>query len=121
MTRSVILALLCAVTVFLVACQRDALTGESTLNLYSYEDEKKMGDEAVQPILADLGGLYPHQPTQDYVNMVGQKIVAAGRPRLRGEAKFPDWEFRFYVVNTSMINAFAFPGGLQFHTRVIII
>lgn len=120
MSRSVILALLCAVTVFLVACQRDALTGESTLNLYSYEDEKKMGDEAVQPILAELGGLYPDQATQDYVNNVGQKIVAAGRTRLRGEAKFPDWEFRFYVVNTSMINAFALPGGHVFVTRGIM-
>lgn len=120
MSRSVILALLCAVTVFLVACQRDALTGESTLNLYSYEDEKKMGDEAVQPILAELGGLYPDQATQDYVNNIGQRIVAAGRTRLRGEAKFPDWEFRFYVVNTSMINAFALPGGHVFVTRGIM-
>ncbi|CAG0930538.1 Beta-barrel assembly-enhancing protease [Planctomycetaceae bacterium] len=120
MTRSVIFALLCAASVFLVACQRDALTGENTLNLYSYEDEKKMGDEAVQPILAELGGLYPDQGTQDYVNMVGQKVAAAGRSRLRGEANFPDWEFRFYVVNTSMINAFALPGGHVFVTRGIM-
>lgn len=121
MTRNFILALFCALTVFLVACQRDALTGKSTLNLYSYEDEKKMGDEAVQPILAELGGLYPDQGTQDYLNMVGQRIVAAGRSRLRGDANFPDWEFRFYVVNTSMINAFALPGGHVFVTRGIML
>ena len=120
MTRSVIIALLCAACVFLVACQRDALTGENTLNLYSYEDEKKMGDEAVQPILAELGGLYPDQASQDYLNSVGQKVAAAGRTRLRGEANFPDWEFRFYLVNTSMINAFALPGGHVFVTRGIL-
>jgi predicted Zn-dependent protease len=120
MTRSVILALLCAASVFLVACQTDALSGKSTLNIYSYEDEKKMGDESVQPILAQLGGLYPDQATQDYVNNVGQKIAEAGRTRLRGEANFPDWDFHFYVVNTSMINAFALPGGHVFVTRGIL-
>jgi len=119
--RHAALSLLCVASVFLVACQTDALTGKSTLNIYSYDDEKRMGDEAVQPILAELGGLYPDQATQDYVTLVGKKVEAAGRSRLKGEAGFPDWEFRFYVVNHSMINAFALPGGHVFVTRGIML
>lgn len=101
-------------------CQTDALTGKKTLNLYSYDDEKKMGDEAVQPILAELGGVYPDTALQNYLEEVGQKVVTAGRTRVRGEAEFPNWQFKFYLVNSSMINAFALPGGHVFVTRGIL-
>jgi beta-barrel assembly-enhancing protease len=120
-TLSLRAVLLLVVAAALVAsCQVDPLTGEKTFNLYSYEDEKKMGDEAVQPILAELGGLYPDAASQAYLETVGQKIVKAGRTRLKGEAEFPDWDFKFYLVNTSMINAFALPGGHVFVTRGIL-
>ena len=109
-----LLLVLIAASAFIASCQIDPLTGKNTLNLYSYEDEKQMGDESVQPIIAELGGLYPDQATQQYVDRVGQKVVVAGRSRLKGEANFPDWDFHFYVVNTSMINAFALPGGHVF-------
>lgn len=115
-----VLLVLIACAALLAACQVDPLTGKKTINLYSYEDEKRMGDENVQPIIAELGGLYPDFETQAYVDRVGQKIVQAGRSRLREEADFPDWEFKFYVVNTSMINAFALPGGHVFVTRGIL-
>ncbi len=119
--RQSLFAMLCAATVFITACQTDAITGKSTLNLYSYDDEKRLGDEAVQPILAELGGLYPDPVIQDYVTMVGKKVEAAGRSRLRKDAGFPDWDFKFYVVNTSMLNAFALPGGHVFVTRGILL
>ncbi|MBX3475185.1 MAG: M48 family metalloprotease [Planctomycetes bacterium] len=119
--RCLALLALAALTFSLATgCQTDALTGKRTLNLYSYEDEKRMGDEAVQPILAELGGLYPDTAAQNYLEEIGQKIVVAGRTRLKGEAKFPEWEFRFYLVNSSMINAFALPGGHVFVTRGIL-
>jgi predicted Zn-dependent protease len=110
-----------AALVFLPACQVDPLTGKRTINMYSYDDERAMGDEAVQPIIAELGGLYPDAALQSYVNTVGQKLVAAGRSRVKGESGFPDWDFKFYVVNTSMINAFALPGGHVFVTRGILL
>jgi beta-barrel assembly-enhancing protease len=115
-----IVPLLVFAAALIASCQIDPLTGEKTFVLHSYEEEKAMGDEAVQPILAELGGLYPHAPSQAYLEEVGQKIVKAGRTRLKGEAQFPDWEFKFYLVNTSMINAFALPGGHVFVTRGIL-
>ncbi|MCA8919759.1 MAG: M48 family metalloprotease, partial [Planctomycetes bacterium] len=115
-----LLLLLIAASAFIASCQVDPLTGKNTVSLYSYEDEKQMGDESAMPIVAELGGLYPDQAAQDYVNRVGQKVVAAGRTRLKDEANFPDWDFKFYVVNTSMINAFALPGGHVFVTRGIL-
>ena len=119
MTRSAILVLI-ACAALLAACQVDPITGKNTLSLYSYEDEKQMGDENAQPIIAELGGLYPDPATQAYVDAIGQEVVTAGRTRLKEEAEFPDWDFNFYVVNTSMINAFALPGGHVFVTRGIL-
>ena len=116
-----LLGIIVAGCVLVSACQVDPITGKNTLNLYSYDDEKQMGDSAVQPILAELGGLYPDNELQEYVWAVGKKVEAAGRTRLRGEAKFPDWDFKFYVVNSSMINAFALPGGHVFVTRGILL
>lgn len=113
--------LLAAASTFGMSCQIDPLTGKSTLNVYSFEQEKRMGDEAAPPIVAQLGGLYPDDATQRYVNDVGQKVVTAARTRLREEANFPDWDFQFYVVNDSMINAFALPGGHVFVTRGIML
>jgi predicted Zn-dependent protease len=122
MTRflRVLPALLLALIPLVSACQVDPLTGKRTLNLYSYDDEKAMGDEAVQPILAELGGLYPDKASQDYLDRVGQKVVTAARTRVKDSADFPDWDFNFYLVNTSMINAFALPGGHVFVTRGIL-
>ncbi|MCC6465082.1 MAG: M48 family metalloprotease [Planctomycetes bacterium] len=102
-------------------CQIDPLTGKTTVNIVSYEQEEQMGNEAAQPIVAELGGLYPDRAAQQYLDTVGQKLVAAGRTRLKDEAGFPDWEFKFYLVNSSMINAFALPGGHVFVTRGILL
>lgn len=115
------LLLLVIAACFGVSCQTDALTGRRTANIYSYQQEKQMGDEAAGPIVAQLGGLYPDAATQSYVNEIGQEVVTAARTRLKEEAEFPDWEFQFYVVNDSMINAFALPGGHVFVTRGIML
>ncbi|MBE7490645.1 MAG: M48 family metalloprotease [Planctomycetes bacterium] len=121
-SRLCTLAALAALTLSAATgCQTDALTGKKTLNLYSYEEEKRLGDEAVQPILAELGGLYPDTALQQYLDEVGQKVAAAGRTRLKGQAEFPDWPFQFYLVNSSMLNAFALPGGHVFVTRGILL
>ena len=117
--KPLVMLLIAASTIF-AGCQIDPITGKQTLNLYSYEDEKSMGDENAQPIIAQLGGLYPDAATQAYVDRIGQRVVASGRERLKKEAGFPDWEFKFYVVNDSMINAFALPGGHVFITRGIL-
>jgi len=115
------LALSALVLFSATGCQTDALTGKRTLNLYSYDDEKQMGDEAAQPIVAELGGIYPDTALQNYLEEIGQKVVTAGRTRLKGEAEFPNWQFKFYLVNSSMINAFALPGGHVFVTRGIML
>ncbi|MCF6228360.1 MAG: M48 family metalloprotease [Planctomycetes bacterium] len=103
------------------ACRRDAITGEMEFNLYSWEADKQLGDDAAPAIIAQLGGLYPDAALQDYVNEIGQKVVRAARADLHKESNFPDWQFHFYIVNDSMLNAFALPGGHIFITRGMLL
>jgi beta-barrel assembly-enhancing protease len=118
---ALVCALLLAAAFGAAGCQVDALTGKRTFNIYSYEQEKQLGDGAIQPILAELGGPYPDPQLQAYVTRVGNEIVAAARTQLHDRARFPDWEFQFYIANTSMINAFALPGGHIVLTRGIML
>jgi beta-barrel assembly-enhancing protease len=114
-------ALLVAAAFGVSGCQVDPLTGKRVFNVYSFEQEKQLGDEAIQPILAELGGQYPDPELQAYVTRIGNEIVAAAHTHVDERSGFPDWEFQFYVANTSMINAFALPGGHVVLTRGIML
>ncbi|MCK6439781.1 MAG: M48 family metalloprotease [Planctomycetes bacterium] len=111
-----------ALALTLAACQTNPITGKSEFVVYSYAEEKAMGDEAVAPILAQLGGEYPDPALKSYVEGVGRKVVSEGRRHIKkkGHDEFPDWDFQFYVVNDSLVNAFALPGGHVFVTRGIL-
>lgn len=69
------------------------------------------GEKAYQE-MREKGLLYPDQAWQDYVNEIGQRLVAvsgAGRQ-----------QFYFYVLDNSSVNAMAFPDGYIFINRGLI-
>jgi predicted Zn-dependent protease len=79
--------------------------------LLSWEEERALGAEAAPQFTAEFGGPVPDQALQRYVDEVGQRLVAQieeGVPPL-------DWEFT--LLDSSVINAFALPGGKVFLTR----
>jgi len=103
------------------ACQTNPVTGKSKINFYSYEEEKALGDEYAPQILIQLGGEYPDPELQRYVTEVGRKVEQKGRDYIKAQGNdFPTWEFKYYVVNDSLVNAFALPGGHIFVTRGIL-
>jgi hypothetical protein len=61
------------------------------------------------PILRD-------QEVQDYVERVGQRLVAA----IPSEFQHPEFRYYFRVVNARDINAFALPGGPMYVNRGMI-
>lgn len=54
-------------------------------------------------------GLYRNRPVQDYVNKVGQLVVAASDAY--------DVGFKFFILDLDAVNAYACPGGIVFVTR----
>jgi len=82
------------------------------LGLISTQQEIKLGKSYIPLAVEQNEGLYPDKYVQEYVNRVGLKI-AKYTPR-----KLP---YRFYVVNSGVVNAFALPGGYIFVNRGLIL
>ena len=78
----------------------------------SEKEELQMGRQLHPKFEKESGGLYPDQQVQQYVNTVGMSVARyAGRPEM-------DW--RFSVVNSEQINAFAVPGGYIYITQGLL-
>ncbi len=85
-------------------CSTNAVTGKSQLNLMSESQEIAMGAKNYLPYQQMEGGKYEVMPElTDYVRTVGQKLVRA--------SKRPGLPYDFVVLNNSVPNAWALPGG----------
>jgi predicted Zn-dependent protease len=76
------------------------------------EEEIRLGEAYVPLAIAENEGLYPDPEVQSYVREIGEKLAGLS-PR-----KLP---YRFFVVNSSVQNAFALPGGPIFITRGLLL
>ncbi|MDD5232561.1 MAG: M48 family metalloprotease [Syntrophales bacterium] len=78
---------------------------------FSIDDENKLGKEIHQKIEgAKL--LFHDVKSEDYINRLGRKILA--------QSGTPSFDFRFFILNSSAINAFATPGGYVYINRGLI-
>lgn len=90
-------------TMFISACGINPVTGSSELRLISESEEIEIGQNNYQPLQQQQGGSYKVDPAVSaYVNQVGQKLVAVS------DRKLP---YEFVVLNNSVPNAWALPGG----------
>ncbi|QWK19676.1 MAG: M48 family metalloprotease [Hydrogenobacter thermophilus] len=96
---------------FLVACA-PAVNGGSLFNILPEEKEIEIGNAYVPYAIEEGDGLYPDRRVQEYVKSVGMTI-ARHTPR-----KLP---YKFFVVNSDAVNAFALPGGPVFITRGLLL
>ncbi len=71
-------------------------------------EEVRFGREVASRVVARFG-LYENPVMMKYVNLVGRVLVQS--------TNRPEIEFRFAVLNTDDINAYAAPGGYVFVTR----
>src|SRR3954464_5679125 len=98
MKRTQLLATcLAATTLILASCASNPATGGKNVVLGSMEGEKKTVQKNHQEIVKSLG-LYDDQATQEYVNVVGQRVARV--------SDLPNEEFKFFVIDDEAINAF---------------
>ncbi len=90
------LAFAAACAVF-IGCASNPATGGKNVVLGSWEGEKKTVQKNHQEIVKHFG-VYDDQAMQEYVNIVGQRLVAA--------SDLPNEEFKFFVLDDENINAF---------------
>lgn len=90
--------------ILLTACSRNPVTGKSELFLVSQTQEIELGMQAYPLLQQAQGGPYvAHPSVEAYVQRVGQKLAnVSDRPQL---------PFNFIVLDNSVPNAWALPGG----------
>lgn len=71
-----------------------------------FEEEKTIGGSLALEVFQRYGGMYPSQPLQRYITLVGTPLAEVSNR--------PEIDYHFAVLNTEDPNAFATPGGYVF-------
>lgn len=99
--------------VALAACTTNPATGRNSFTGFmSPEQELQIGAEEHPKILATFGGAYDDAGIAAYVDEVGQ--------RLARNSDLPELKFTFTVLDSSIVNAFALPGGYVYVSRGLL-
>lgn len=104
--RSLLLVLaLAALPLSLPGCSVNPVTGRTELALVpvSEEEEVRLGRDAFGPSVQQQGGFYRDPEAAKYVQELGMRVAKASHR--------PGLPYRFEVLNSSVPNAFALPGG----------
>ena len=109
---ALLLAVITAVPA-LNGCSTNPATGEQSFTAFmSPEQERQVGQEQDPQIKKEFGGAYSDAELAAYVSQIGKKLAAT--------SEMPNLDFKFTVLNTPDINAFALPGGYVYVTRGLI-
>jgi len=101
--------LLAALLLALQGCGTNPVTGKREIQFVSESDEIQLGTQNYAPARQSEGGDYAVLPELTaYVNEVGQKLAAASGQITVSERHLP---YEFKVLNNSVPNAWALPGG----------
>ena len=92
-------------------CAVNPATGARDFVLMSEDAEIKLGRESHQQVINQFG-LYDAPALQVYVQSVGEKLAL--------NSHRPDLVYRFTVLDSDQVNAFALPGGYIYITRGIM-
>jgi predicted Zn-dependent protease len=105
-----VLALVC-ITV-LGGCSTNPATGESQFTaLMSPAQEVQVGASEHQKIVQQFG-LYNNQRVASYVSEIGRRVTQ--------NTERPDVQYKFFVLDSPIVNAFALPGGYIYVSRGLL-
>ncbi len=89
----------------LSGCAVNPVTGERNFQIYGSEWEQQVGAQMYTPMKQSQGGDYIlDQNLTAYVNEVGNRLAARARRK-------DELQFEFSILNSSVPNAWALPGG----------
>lgn len=89
------------------ATKRASLTG-----IYSVRDDIKLGQKYHSKMLKQFGGEYVKPTLNRYIDAIGMKLARY--------AEFSEFTYRFTIVNTPIVNAFATAGGYIYLSRGLL-
>lgn len=93
-------------------CAINPATGSIDFMLVSTDEEEEIGRKSHPQVLAEFGGVYYDPSLASYVEAVGQRIAAL--------TELQDFQYRFTILDSPTINAFAVSGGYVYVTRGLL-
>jgi predicted Zn-dependent protease len=104
-----------ALALAVYSCAVNPVTGRSELALVSFteEEEVKLGAQAYSPAVQQQGGFYRDTALEAYVQGVGMRLARVSHR--------PNLNYRYRVLNSSVPNAFALPGGFIVINRGLLV
>jgi predicted Zn-dependent protease len=112
MLKNALLLSLLLASLYLAGCATNPVTGDSDLVFMSEDEEIAIGRKNHQEII-DHYGVYGDQALNDYVQRVGRKLAQVSHRS--------NLIYRFTVLDTPEVNAFALPGGYIYITRGLLV
>ena len=106
---------ICLLAVGVYSCAVNPVTGRSELALVSFseEEEAALGAKAYTPAVQQQGGFYRDPALEEYVQSVGMRLARVSHR--------PNLDYRYRVLNSSVPNAFALPGGFIVINRGLLV
>jgi len=96
----------------LQGCSTNAATGKRQFTaLMSPSQENSVGASEHEKIIAQFG-LYDNRALASYVSQVGARVTQ--------KTERPDVTYKFYVLDSPIVNAFALPGGYIYLSRGLL-
>ena len=110
--RAVMVSGVCLALLGVSGCSTNPATGRSQFTaLMSPEREDKVGAQEHAKIIKQYG-LYEDEALQAYVNEIGTRVTA--------DTERPEVDFKFYIIDSAIVNAFALPGGYIYVSRGLL-
>ena len=103
-----------------VSFEESLVSGRKRAYGYTWQQEIEIGKEADQSIITQYG-LYEDKELEDYVNRIGQELLAVSHLRREDTpAEMRQTPFTFRLLDSPIVNAFALPGGYVYITRGLL-
>jgi len=94
-------------------CSANPATGSRSFTAFmSPEEEVRLGRQEHPRIVAQFGGEHGDQRLRAYVSRLGDALAA--------RSEMPGLEWRFTILDSDVVNAFALPGGHVYATRALL-
>jgi predicted Zn-dependent protease len=110
-----VLLFLCLLAAGVYSCAVNPVTGRSELQIVSFSEEEEvaLGVKAYVPAVQQQGGFYRDRELEEYVQGVGMRLARVSHR--------PNLNYRYRVLNSSIPNAFALPGGFIVINRGLLV
>ncbi|MBI5575536.1 MAG: M48 family metalloprotease [Deltaproteobacteria bacterium] len=112
---AVILLLFVFLALIAYSCAVNPVTGRSELSIVSFSEQEEiaLGAKAYTPAVQQQGGFYRDRALEEYVQSVGMRLARVSHR--------PNLNYRYRVLNSSVPNAFALPGGFIVINRGLLV